>query len=378
MATPGTGQVGLSWSPVSDASSYNIYRGTSPGGEATTPIATAVTGTTFTDNGVTTGTTYYYEVTAVNVAGESTRSNEASAMPLAAANAAVTFVGTDTTTQGNWKGVYGGDGFDSSQDPSSNNPSIPAYASLTVTGAQSYVWSGSTSDPRALEQTAVGSTSRIAATWYSASSFSIDVKLTDGQSHRIALYAVDWDDYAGGRDERIDLIDDATGTVLNTQTLTGFQNGEYLVWNVTGSVTIKVTNLNPSGNAVVSGLFFGPASAAPPSNTPAATVTFVGTDTKTQGTWKGVYGGNGFDSSQDPSSNNPSIPAYASLTVTGAQSYVWSGSTSDPRAPRANRRRQHQSDRRHLVFRQQLQHRRQANRRPEPPTGPLRRGLGRL
>ena len=107
-----------------------------------------------------------------------------------------------------------------------------------------------------------------------------------------------------------------------------------------------------------------------PPPTPAATVTFVGTDTTTQGNWKGVYGGDGFDSSQDPSSNNPNIPAYASLTFTGDQNYTWSASTTDTRALR-NRPRQHQSGRRHLVFRQQLQHRRQADRRTEPPNRPL-------
>src|SRR5260370_34848315 len=53
------------------------------------------------------------------------------------------------------------------------------------------------------------------------------------------------------------MVDDNTGTVLNSQTLSGFQNGVYLVWNLTGSVTVRVTNLNPSSNAVVSGLFFG-------------------------------------------------------------------------------------------------------------------------
>ena len=58
--------------------------------------------------------------------------------------------------------------------------------------------------------------------------------------------------------ERIDLVDDATGTVLDTRTLSNFRNGIYLAWDVTGSVTIRVTNLNPNGNAVLSGLFLDP------------------------------------------------------------------------------------------------------------------------
>jgi hypothetical protein len=47
--------------------------------------------------------------------------------------------------------------------------------------------------------------------------------------------------------------------VLDSRTISGFQNGVYLVWNVRGHVLIRVTNLNPASNAVVSGLFFSPA-----------------------------------------------------------------------------------------------------------------------
>src|SRR5262249_19367707 len=40
-----------------------------------------LSGTTFTDTGLTNGTTYYYKIAAVNAGGTSTLSNEASAMP---------------------------------------------------------------------------------------------------------------------------------------------------------------------------------------------------------------------------------------------------------------------------------------------------------
>jgi hypothetical protein len=56
----------------------------------------------------------------------------------------------------------------------------------------------------------------------------------------------------------VQLIDDATGAVLDTRTLANFSAGVYLVWMITGNVTIKVISTGGSANnAVVSGLFFG-------------------------------------------------------------------------------------------------------------------------
>jgi fibronectin type 3 domain-containing protein len=80
-ATGGNAQVSLSWTASTGAASYDIYRSTTSGGEGSTPFKTGVTGTTFTDTGLTNGTTYFYQVTAVNAAGQSSKSGEASATP---------------------------------------------------------------------------------------------------------------------------------------------------------------------------------------------------------------------------------------------------------------------------------------------------------
>jgi len=79
--TAGTGQISLTWTPGSNATSYNIYRGTTAGGESATPIATGVTATNYVNTGLTNGTTYYYKVASVNSVGTSAQSNEASAKP---------------------------------------------------------------------------------------------------------------------------------------------------------------------------------------------------------------------------------------------------------------------------------------------------------
>lgn len=77
-AIAGNAQVILSWTSSQAASSYNLYRSISSGGPYT-KIETNVTGTTYTDNAVIDGTTYYYVITALTSGGESGNSNEASA-----------------------------------------------------------------------------------------------------------------------------------------------------------------------------------------------------------------------------------------------------------------------------------------------------------
>jgi Legume lectin domain/Fibronectin type III domain len=83
-ATAGNGQVTLSWNSSPGAISYNIYRSTSSAGEGSTPFRTGLTTTSFTDTGLAAGTTYYYQVSAVNSQGESAKSNEAFAAPTSA------------------------------------------------------------------------------------------------------------------------------------------------------------------------------------------------------------------------------------------------------------------------------------------------------
>jgi YVTN family beta-propeller protein len=155
---------------------------------------------------------------------------------------------SDTSTQGNWQGVYGGDGY--SMAPAYQ--SLPNYATFQLQGDTPYTWTSSTTDPRALELPGVG-TGRIAATWYGATTYTMAVNLTDGRSHQVALYAIDWD--AAGRAEKIQIVDAVTQSVLDSETISNFQNGVYLVWTVSGNVTINVIPI--AGNGVISGVFFG-------------------------------------------------------------------------------------------------------------------------
>jgi Fibronectin type III domain len=102
-AVPGNGQVTLSWAaPASDGGSpvtgYIIYQGTSPGGETGTPVNhSPVTGTSHTVTGLTNGTTYYFKVVAINAAGLSPPSEEASAKLLIVPSTATPSTATPST-----------------------------------------------------------------------------------------------------------------------------------------------------------------------------------------------------------------------------------------------------------------------------------------
>jgi hypothetical protein len=79
VATAGDAQVSLSWNASAGATSYHVKRSTTNGSSYTQ--VGAPTMASFADSGLTNSTTYYYVVTAVNAAGESGNSNQASATP---------------------------------------------------------------------------------------------------------------------------------------------------------------------------------------------------------------------------------------------------------------------------------------------------------
>ena len=232
------------------------------------------------------------------------------------------YVKTDTSTSGSWKGVYGTAGY----NIINNAASYPAYASVSSSGNSNYTWAASTTDTQALQKAGTA-TDRIAACWYSGSNFVVDVNLTDGQTHQVSLYCLDYDAYNNWhRAQTIDVLDADTGAVLSTQSVGNMQNGVYVVWNIKGHVKFRLTNIVAGNgpNAVLSGIFFDTSGSprVPP------TATFLKTDTSTSGSWKGVYGTAGYNIIN----NAASYPAYASVSSSGNSNYTWAASTTDTQA----------------------------------------------
>ena len=238
-------------------------------------------------------------------------------VPSPTAASTATFVKTDRTTQGNWKPVYGKDGYAIEADATKN----PTYAAPSFASQSIYTWSLSTPEVRGLSKATTNS-DRIAATWYSYTSFTIDVNAGDLKQHQVALYCLDWDRL--GRGQRVDVVD-AAGNVLSTQTLTGFEEGAYLVWNVTGHVTFRLTRTQGI-NAVVSGVFFDTAGFLPAPPVPSAV--FLNTDTGKQGNWTNSFGADGYSLAGD----STKLPDWATSTLSGQLFWTWAAATSDVRA----------------------------------------------
>lgn len=78
-AAGSSNQATISWPAVSGATSYNIYYATTTGVTATSGAKITNAASPYVQTGLAAGTTYYYILTAVNTAGESAASAQATA-----------------------------------------------------------------------------------------------------------------------------------------------------------------------------------------------------------------------------------------------------------------------------------------------------------
>jgi hypothetical protein len=157
---------------------------------------------------------------------------------------ATRFLTSDASTRGTWRGAYGSQGAAIPTDAST----LPSYARVGLPRAER-TWVASTSDARALSGTS--GSSRRATAWNDAT-VAISLDLTDGRAHKVSLYFLDWS--GSKRVQLVELVDPATGRVIDSRTVSSFSNGVYLSWEVAGKVQFRVTAAGGL-SAVVSGLF---------------------------------------------------------------------------------------------------------------------------
>jgi len=163
---------------------------------------------------------------------------------------------SDETTQGGWRSAYGSDGallFD-------HLDNLPAYAEVNARAGVLFTWAAAVFDSRALESSVPGV--GVASTLYHDNEIVLDVALTDGRLHRLALYFLDYDGN-NQRKQLVEVVDAASGMVMDRQVVERFSEGRYLCWDLRGQVVIRISRQG-FGNAVVSGLFLDPPQDSPP------------------------------------------------------------------------------------------------------------------
>jgi hypothetical protein len=190
------------------------------------------------------------------------QTNTASKSPAASAE----FLQLDSTTQGNWKGHYGSEGYVIIND--ATNP--PPYVKVTPNDNLQNTWAALTRDASALQKPK-SDTDRIAAIWYRWANdfFTINLNFTDHQPHQVSFYFLDWYNKNDPRattnlcSQKVEVLNTFNRVVLDSRTLTNFRGGQYLTYNLSGNVTLKISGIE-GDNCFISALFFDPPSSISP------------------------------------------------------------------------------------------------------------------
>ena len=162
--------------------------------------------------------------------------------------------------QGDWKGVYGQEGY-KFLGLSYPSDRLPSYVrGITVHSPGSVIWSPQTEDPRALqfpdkEGRALGAISTRQPYWDKLTA-AVDVQLGDDTTHRVTLYFVDWELDDRELEISVYALKDAT-PIARSLILHHFGNGTYVSFDVRSSFRVRIAHLT-GGDAVLSAIFFDP------------------------------------------------------------------------------------------------------------------------
>src|SRR6202041_2599415 len=146
-AMPGNAVVTLTWTASTGATGYNVKRATTDGGPYTQ--LAAPTSPTYTDSSVTTGTEYFYVVSALDATGESANSAQATATPQLpvvppAAPANLTATPGNAVVTLTWTASLGATGYNVKRATTNGGPYTQLAAATSTGYTDSSVTNGTT------------------------------------------------------------------------------------------------------------------------------------------------------------------------------------------------------------------------------------------
>lgn len=189
--------------------------------------------------------------------------------------------GTDKVTQGTWMRNYGDQGY----ILPGVGQSLPSGVGFSTNAS---VVAGRPTSNVLAPETVTSSKARSTSVFTAASTFNLNVTITDGTTRRISLYA-----YNASKTARIQRIEqlDASNNVIASADVSLSKSGQYVTFNVTTSATFRVTGLG-GGAPSISGVFV---SAIPTAvRASGNNATFTGSNSTLGGAnYRGVYGNSG-------------------------------------------------------------------------------------
>lgn len=165
----------------------------------------------------------------------------------------VVLLGTDTTTEGVWTGVYGSKGYMLGSS-SAGNISAPSGVTPSLSG-QTWYAGGPYTVPAAQPQVPGGG-STYDSFWYSSTSLTLDILQSAGHVATVSAYLCE------------DLVTNTRTVAMKWQTPTGIRlagpypqtlpdTGIYYRWTVTGHCQLVISYVSGTGgNAVFQGCLF--------------------------------------------------------------------------------------------------------------------------
>lgn len=171
---------------------------------------------------------------------------------------AASYLGGDTVTAGAWIGIYGSSGY-LLWNTSGSESSLPSWATVAQTGQSSYDWGSTWVVNAARCEDALPPHNPITGTWYSSTSFTIEIDQSVATQYDLSLYLVSGDNYQSGGQGRacsVTITDLAGNTLDGPRTFSEPDSGAWQRWQITGGVKVIVTNTVSGNNATTQGILF--------------------------------------------------------------------------------------------------------------------------